>query len=62
MNVIKFEAGNILEMKKPHPCGERRFRVMRTGSDVRLLCLGCGRDMTVPRLKLEQNIKKVVVE
>jgi hypothetical protein len=62
MNVIKFEAGNILEMKKPHPCGERRFRVMRTGSDVRLLCLGCGRDMTVPRLKLEKNIKKVVVE
>jgi hypothetical protein len=62
MNVIKFEAGNILEMKKPHPCGDRRFRVMRTGSDVRLLCLGCGRDMTVPRLKLEKNIKKVVVE
>ena len=62
MNVIKFEAGNILEMKKPHPCGERRFRVMRTGSDVRLLCLGCDRDMTVPRLKLEKNIKKVVVE
>lgn len=62
MNVIKFEAGNILEMKKPHPCGDRRFRVMRTGSDVRLLCLGCGRDMTVPRLKLEKNIKKVVIE
>jgi hypothetical protein len=62
MNVIKFEAGNILEMKKPHPCGEHKFRVLRTGSDVRLVCLGCGRDMTVPRLKLEKNIKKVVIE
>jgi hypothetical protein len=49
-------------MKKPHPCGEHKFRVLRTGSDVRLVCLGCGRDMTVPRLKLEKNIKKVVVE
>lgn len=62
MNVIKFDVGNILEMKKPHPCGERRFRVMRAGSDVRLVCMGCGRDMTVPRLKLEKNIKKVAIE
>jgi hypothetical protein len=62
MSIIKFDAGNVLEMKKPHPCGERKFRVVRTGSDIRLLCLGCGRDMTVPRIKLEKNIKKVVVE
>jgi len=62
MNVIKIEAGDILEMKKPHPCGERRFRVLRTGSDVRVCCLSCGRDMTLPRLKLEKNIKKVVIE
>jgi hypothetical protein len=62
MNVIKFEAGDILEMKKPHPCGGRKFRVIRTGSDVRLVCIECGRDMTLPRIKLEKNIKKVVVE
>ena len=59
MNVIKFDVGDILEMKKPHPCGGREFRVMRTGSDVRVCCIACGRDMTVPRLKLEKNIKKV---
>ena len=62
MNVIKFEVGNILEMKKPHPCGEHKFRVARTGSDVRICCVGCGRDVTVPRLKLEKNIKRVVLE
>ena len=62
MNIVKFEAGDILEMKKPHPCGERKFRVLRAGSDVRLMCLGCGRDMTLPRIKLEKNIKKVVIE
>ena len=62
MNVIKFDVGDILEMKKPHPCGGRNFRVLRTGSDVRLVCIACGRDMTMPRLKLEKNIKKVVIE
>ena len=62
MNVIKFDVGDILEMKKPHPCGGRNFRVLRTGSDVRLVCIVCGRDMTIPRLKLEKNIKKVVIE
>ena len=62
MNVIKFDVGDILEMKKPHPCGGRNFRVLRTGSDVRLVCMECGRDMTMSRLKLEKNIKKVVIE
>jgi hypothetical protein len=62
MNVIKFEVGDILEMKKPHPCGERKFRVLRTGSDVRICCISCGRDVTLPRIKLEKNIKKVVIE
>ncbi|MBO5274304.1 MAG: DUF951 domain-containing protein [Clostridia bacterium] len=59
MDIIKFEVGDILLMKKPHPCGEHKFRVLRIGSDIRILCLGCGRDVTVPRVKLEKNIKKV---
>jgi hypothetical protein len=62
MNIIKFETGNILEMKKPHPCGEHKFLVLRTGSDIRVKCLGCERDMTLPRVKLEKNIKRVVTE
>ena len=62
MNIIKFSVGDILEMKKTHPCGSDKFRVMRTGSDIRICCIGCGRDMTLPRIKLEKNIKKVVNE
>ena len=49
-------------MKKPHPCGKSRFRVARNGSDVRIVCLGCGRDVTVERLKLEKNIRSVISE
>ncbi len=62
MNIIKFNVGDTLEMKKPHPCGEHRFFVLRTGSDIRVKCLGCEREMTLPRVKLEKNIKKVFTE
>lgn len=51
--------GDVLEMKKPHPCGTALFRIMRVGSEVRIVCLGCGRDMTVNRMKLERAIKKI---
>ena len=61
MNSIpKIKPGDVLEMKKPHPCGRSSFEVVRVGSDVRIVCLGCGRDVTVPRVKLERSIKKVV--
>ncbi len=61
MTIKKFEVGDVLEMKKPHPCGTNRMRVLRVGSDIRILCLGCGRDVTVPREKLEKNIKRVLI-
>ena len=60
MIIKKFEVGDILEMKKPHPCGTNRMKVLRVGSDIHILCLGCGRDVTVPREKLEKNIRRVV--
>ncbi|MBQ4054455.1 MAG: DUF951 domain-containing protein [Clostridia bacterium] len=60
MNCPKFTVGDVLIMKKTHPCGSDRLRVMRVGSDIRLVCLGCGRDMTVSRVKLEKHIKGVI--
>lgn len=52
--------GDILELKKPHPCGGHRFRIMRVGGEVRVVCVNCGRDMTVQRIKLERAIKKII--
>ncbi|MBR2474322.1 MAG: DUF951 domain-containing protein [Clostridia bacterium] len=60
MKIVRFSAGDTLIMKKPHPCGENRFKVVRAGSDVRIICLKCSRDVTVERLKLEKNIKQVI--
>lgn len=59
MQIVQFDVGDTLEMKKKHPCGAFAFTVLRVGSDIRIRCNGCGRDVTVPREKLEKNIKKV---
>ena len=56
----ELSVGDTLEMKKDHPCGTRLFEVKRVGSDIRVVCRGCGRDMTVPRIKLEKGIKRVI--
>ncbi len=60
MEIKKFNVGDMLEMKKQHPCGAKQMKVLRIGSDIRVVCMGCGRDMTVPREKLEKNIKKIL--
>ena len=59
MQIIRMRVGDTLELKKPHPCGERHFRVMRVGSEVRIVCAGCGRDMVLDRIKLEKGIRRV---
>lgn len=51
--------GDILTMKKNHPCGENRFLVLRSGMDFKIRCLGCGREVMVPRSKAEKNIRHI---
>jgi hypothetical protein len=53
---------DILVMKKTHPCGEKRWLVLRTGADFRLRCMGCGHEVMTPRIKAEKNIKQVIRE
>ncbi len=60
MEIIKFKVGDELELKKPHPCKNKVFRVLRTGSDVRIVCTVCQRDLTLERIRLEKMIKRVI--
>ncbi|MBR6708286.1 MAG: DUF951 domain-containing protein [Clostridia bacterium] len=60
MEILRLKPDDILEMKKPHPCGCRQFRVLRVGSDVRIVCCGCGRDMVLDRIKLERAVRRVL--
>ena len=61
MKIVKLFVGDIVELKKDHPCGSNQFKIMRVGSEVRVICLGCSRDMTIDRIKLEKSIKKFIV-
>ena len=54
------QVGDILEMKKPHPCGSKQFLVLRAGMDFKIRCTGCGHEVMVPRVKAEKNIKKII--
>lgn len=56
---MDIQVNDILTMKKAHPCGEKRWQVLRTGADFRLKCLGCGHEIMVPRGKAEKNIRTV---
>ena len=60
MPILRFSVGDRLEMKKPHPCGSRIMRIARTGSEVRVICEGCGRDMVLDRIKVEKATKTVL--
>lgn len=51
--------GDVLVMKKAHPCGSREWTVLRAGMDFRLKCLGCGHEVLILRSKAEKNIREI---
>lgn len=59
---MDIKLGDVLVMKKAHPCGDKQWKVLRVGADFRLKCLGCGHEIMVPRLKAEKNIRNVIRE
>ncbi|MBR7142562.1 MAG: DUF951 domain-containing protein [Clostridia bacterium] len=59
---MEIRVNDLLELKKPHPCGSHRFSVLRTGADIKIRCCGCAREVMVPRGKLEPRIKQITRE
>ena len=57
---MDIQVGDVLELKKQHPCGTKEMLVLRAGMDFRLRCIGCGREFMIPRLKFEKYIKQVI--
>lgn len=51
--------GDIVKMKKAHPCGSQEWEILRTGMDFRIKCLGCSHEVMLPRKKFEKSIKSV---
>lgn len=57
---MDIRVGDVLEMKKPHPCKSKSFVVLRVGMDFKLRCTGCDHEIMIPRSKAEKNIRKVI--
>ncbi len=57
---MDIQVGDILKMKKKHPCGSSEWEVLRIGADFRLKCAGCGHQIMIPRVKAEKNVKGIL--
>ena len=60
MEARKYQVGDIVRMKKSHPCGSDTWESRRTGMDFRLKCQGCGHLVMMPRPKFEKMVRAVV--
>ena len=59
---MDLKVGDIIITKKTHPCGSDCFDVLRVGMDFKIRCTNCGREVMVPRNKIEKNIKKILTD
>lgn len=54
---MNLQVGEIIRMKKKHPCGANEWEILRIGMDFRLRCAGCGREVMVPRKLVEKSFR-----
>ncbi len=59
---MDIRVGDVVELKKTHPCGSRKWNVLRVGMDFRMTCCICGRELMLPRVKIEKSIRKIYRE
>ncbi|AVR01009.1 DUF951 domain-containing protein [Oceanobacillus iheyensis] len=55
-----FNLHDVVQMKKPHPCGENCWKIIRMGMDIRIKCLGCDHSVMIPRRDFSKKMKKVL--
>lgn len=60
MPVMEYNVGEIVRLKKKHPCGSFKWEILRVGADFRLKCIGCGHQIMVPRKLVEKNTKEII--
>lgn len=60
MDAKQYGLNDIVEMKKQHPCGGNKWRIIRMGADIRIKCLGCDRSVLLPRNEFNKKLKKII--
>lgn len=56
---LKLNVGDVVKMRKQHPCGSDMWEITRTGMDIGIKCQGCGRYVLLPRVKFERMVKNI---
>ncbi|GFH89315.1 MAG: DUF951 domain-containing protein [Lachnospiraceae bacterium] len=56
---MDIHVGEILRLKKQHPCGSKEWEVLRIGADFRLKCMGCGHQIMIARTAVEKNVREI---
>lgn len=56
---MEYNVGDVVTLKKPHPCKSNDWEIMRVGADFRLKCMGCGHQIMISRKLVEKNTKKI---
>lgn len=62
MDAKVYDLGDIVEMKKAHPCGTNEWKIIRLGADIRIKCVGCQHSVMIPRREFEKKMKKVLIQ
>lgn len=57
---LDYKLGNIVIMKKPHPCGTNKWQITRVGADIKIKCIECNREIMLPRIDFNKKLKKVI--
>ncbi|TCS80803.1 DUF951 domain-containing protein [Tepidibacillus fermentans] len=60
MQEKQFGLNDIVQMKKPHPCGTNAWKIIRMGADIRIKCMGCNHSVLIPRQKFQKSMKKIL--
>ncbi|MFD2615275.1 DUF951 domain-containing protein [Paenibacillus gansuensis] len=60
MEPKQFQLGDVVQMKKSHPCGTNEMEIIRMGMDIRIKCVGCKHSVMIPRAQFEKKMKKVI--
>jgi len=58
--VMEIRLGDVVRLKKPHPCGSDQWRVVRLGADIGIRCLGCQRRVLLARSVFERRVKEFI--
>lgn len=57
---MEIQVGDVVKLKKEHPCGSKEWEVLRVGMDFRIKCMGCGHQVMLPRKQIEKNIRQII--